>query len=329
MAVYTRVGRPELAAFVAAAGGGRLRDFAGIAAGIENTNYRVDTDRGRYVLTLFEHQGPAELGYFMALMAFLAGRGVPCPRPLADASGQILQVLQGRPAAIVQRLPGVSVKHPGPGECAAVGSALAQLHGAGAAFPLRRPNPRGLPWRACVTGRLLPHLSSANSKLLRAELDHHHRYLLVDLPQGVIHADLFRDNALFEGERLSGILDLYYACDDALLLDLAVTVNDWCVGPCGRLDAVRTTALLGAYSARRSLTREELRLWPTALRAAALRFWLSRLEDYHLPRLGEVARTKDPRACRCLLLRHRRGVPHLDGADAWAGCPVCSGAASY
>jgi homoserine kinase type II len=311
VAVYTVVEHAELATFVAIAGAGALRDFAGVAAGIENTNYFVYTDRGRYVLTLFEQQTAAELGYFMELMAFLAQRGVPCARPLADAKGQVLHTLRDRPAALVQHLKGSSPAHPGARQCAALGAGLAQLHQAGLTFPRRRVNPRGPAWRTQTATRLQPHLDAVEAVLLQSELKHHELHPLTGLPQGLVHADLFRDNALFDGERLCGILDFYYACDDALLLDVAVTVNDWCVGPGGRLNGARTAALLGAYGARRPFTLEEIRLWPTALRAAALRFWLSRLEDRYLPRLGAVTRTKDPRICRCLLLHHRRGVAPL------------------
>ncbi|MEW6692830.1 MAG: homoserine kinase [Pseudomonadota bacterium] len=311
MSVYTRVDRPALETFLDDFDAGTLVEYSGISAGIENTNYFVTTTNGRFVLTLFEQLSRDELPFFLGLMAHLAEHGVPTAHPQADRHGRYLGELCGKPAALVQRLTGGSVEHPDTAQCAAIGAALAHLHLAGQSFPLERANPRGPHWWREAVARVHDRLGPDEAERLDDEIAFQFAHRHDALPRGVIHADLFRDNALFEGERLTGIIDLYYACTDALLYDVAVTVNDWCVNDARELDPGRTRALLEAYAGVRPFTPAEHASWPAMLRAAALRFWLSRLVDLHFPREGELTHTKDPDAFGRLLAAHVRGTPSL------------------
>jgi homoserine kinase type II len=301
MSVFTPVTPEELAPWLARYRVGALRALSGIAEGIENTNYRVETDAGLFVLTLFERLPAADLPFYLELMARLAARGFPSPRPLADGRGNALGELNGRPACLVTFLPGRPVSAPSPAQCALVGTTLAELHLAAADFASAPGNPRGRRWWKQAAGQVAPRLAPGDDALLAEELRFQALYRLADLPRGVIHADLFRDNVLWSGGEVSGVIDFYFACRDALLLDVAVAANDWCVAPDGSLDAERTLALLSGYHARRPLTAIERGAWPVLLRAAALRFWLSRLLDYHSPREGELTYTKNPDLFRDIL----------------------------
>ncbi|MFP4154295.1 MAG: homoserine kinase [Halothiobacillaceae bacterium] len=306
MSVFTPVNERELTDFLTRYPTGPLQDFRGIAAGIENTNYFVDTRDRRMVLTLFEHHEPEELRYFLGLMAHLAEQGVPTAHPLADRDGNYLGTLNGKPAALVQRLAGSSVEEPEPEHCASVGAELARLHLAGADYPGHRPPDRGPAWWFETSRRLMPQLDQADRQLLESELAYQRDHRLDALPRGVIHADLFRDNVLFDGPTLTGIIDLYYACNDAWAYDLAVTVNDWCSREDGSLAPERTAPLLAAYSDVRPLTDAEAAAWPAMLRGAALRFWLSRLKDKLEPRDGEMTFIKDPDEFRRVLVARRK-----------------------
>lgn len=303
MSVFTPVSRAELADWLEPYRIGNLLDFSGIPTGIENTNFYVTTTAGRYVLTVFENLAAAQLPYFLDLLDHLAAHGIPCPRPLC-AAGSLVQTLKGKPACLATRLSGVSLEEPLPGHCAQIGAALAQMHLAGAAYPEHLANPRGASWRRETAARLMPYLAEREAQSLKEELNRQAGLHYENLPGGPIHADLFRDNTLFEGEQLSGIVDFYSACNDAWLYDVAVTVNDWCIAPTRRLDPLRTAALLGAYAAVRPFSDAERAAWPDILRAAALRFWLSRLYDFHFPRPGELTYAKDPGHFRDILAEH-------------------------
>jgi homoserine kinase type II len=304
MSVYTTVTDDELSAWLASYNVGTLIELRGIAAGIENTNYFVTTTAGRYVLTLFEKLTAAELPFYLNLMAFLADHGVPSARPLANEEGRLLGELNGKPAALVAFLPGRDVTEPTPEQCRAVGTMLARIHIAGKSYPARMDNPRGLSWWKEVEPEIAPFLAAADAALLQHEIAFQAQHAFYALPRGAIHADLFRDNVLFERGRISGVIDFYFACTDAWLYDVAITVNDWCVQPDGRLDEPRAQALLTAYASARPLERSELDAWPVMLRAAALRFWISRLYDLHLPRPGELTHAKDPLHFQRILERH-------------------------
>ncbi len=294
MSVYTTISHEELSAFLQRYDQGELVDYQGISAGIENTNYFVNTGNGHFVLTLFEALSAEELPYFLDLMAYLAEHEVPSAHPLPDRDGHYLQSLKHKPAALVQRLDGKMVEHPNQAHVAALGENIGRMHAVSPEFTIHRDNERGPHWWRVTAKALDSKLGEEDKLLLHDELEFQSRFRHSDLPRGVIHADLFRDNALFVGEKLTGIIDFYYACNDVLLYDLAVIANDWCTLADGSLDEHRVMSLLEAYHQQRPLTAIERGAWPVMLRAAALRFWLSRLYDMHFPRPGEMTHTKDP-----------------------------------
>jgi len=304
MSVYTNVSQDELHAFLRCYDLGHLEHYQGISAGIENTNFFVTTSQGRFVLTLFEQLDWDDLPYFLNLMAFLSEHGVPSAHPLVDRQGHYLRTLNGRPAALVRRLEGHDVTHPNLEQCAALGAALGHLHTVGQHFAHYRASQRGSAWRYAIAAQVLPKLAPQQAELVRAELDYLQQTPLGDLPQGVTHADLFRDNALFQDNQLMGIIDFYYACNDTLLYDIAITVNDWCSTAQGSLDHARLESFISAYHAQRPLSAVERASWSYMLRAAAMRFWLSRLQDYHFPRAGEVTHIKNPKVFEDIV-RHR------------------------
>lgn len=302
MSVYTRIDKAELEQFLAEYSVGTLVAYQGISAGIENTNYFVTTTQGSFVLTLFECLQASELPYFLELMAFLAEHGIPSAHPIADTQGRYLRSLRGKPAALVRRLSGASVEHPSQQQCAAIGASLANMHREGQAFPLHRDADRGPQWWKATQKKLTHLLQPDDQQLLDTEINFQFGSRSDDLPKGVIHADLFRDNALFSGADLTGIIDFYYACNDVLLYDVAVTLNDWCSREDGSLDNELAQAMFNAYRERRTLVATEQQAWPGMLRAAALRFWLSRLHDQHFPRAGELTHSKDPNVFKRILL---------------------------
>ena len=304
MAVFTSVTETELSAWLGDYSLGALLELQGIPSGIENTNYFVTTGNGRFVLTLFEKLNSRELPFYLNLMAHLARHGIPCPSPVANRHNHFLGELNGKPACIVSRLSGKSLTRPEVAHCTAVGAMLGQMHVAGQSFAEVMPNARAASWRADTAPQVLPFLSAQNAQLLNSEVAFHAQHTLDKLPQGVIHADLFRDNVLLDGARVGGLIDFYFACNDSLLYDVAITVNDWCMGSDGVLDEARTVAFLHAYHAVRPLQDDERAAWPVALRAAALRFWISRLYDLHLPRDGEMVHPHDPEHFNRILQRH-------------------------
>lgn len=309
MSVFTKVSHRELKAFLAIYPVGDLLNFQGIGEGVENTNYFVDTTDGRWVLTLFERLNYDDLPYFLGLMDHLASRGFPGAMPARTQTGENLTALNGKPAALVRRLSGQSVLFPTLEQCRAVGRALGDLHVLGQSYRGHAVNTRGPDWRLRTAKAVLPRLDPDQQALIQDELSAQTALTLAALPQGVIHADLFRDNALFVDDRLTGIIDFYYACNDALLYDLAVTANDWCFEPDGSLNPARWDALVTAYRSRRELTAEERSAWQLTLRAAAFRFYLSRLYDWVFPREGDVVHIKDPAQYRRVLERHRQQPP--------------------
>jgi homoserine kinase type II len=308
MAVFTQVSFDEAAVLVSRLRIGELSELTGITSGIENTNYFADTTQGRYVLTLFERLSFEQLPFYLHLMKHLAGRGIPVPDPQADASGEILHTLKGKPASVVNRLRGRHHLAPDTAHCESVGAMLARMHLAGRDFPRVQPNLRGLAWWQETVPVVRPHLTDAQRELIDAELAFQEHVAASaqygELPRGAIHADLFRDNVMFEGDELTGFFDFYFAGVDSFLFDVAVCLNDWCIDlESGRLDEERANAFVAAYDTVRPLTGGELRLMPALLRAGALRFWISRLWDFHLPRDATMLKAHDPthfeRVLRC------------------------------
>ncbi len=303
MAVYTSVEPADAARLFDRLGLGLLSELQGIRSGIENTNYYATTSRGQWVLTLFERLSPTELPYYLKLMQHLAGHGIPVPSPQADAQGELLHTLAGKPTAVVTRLPGGHRLAPDLTHVEQLGAMLARLHLAGAGFTMHQPHLRGLAWWLEVAPVVRPHLGAAQAALLDDELRFQQHSLESpagrSLPRGPIHADLFRDNVMFDDtagdDRLCGLFDFYFAGTDMLLFDVAVCLNDWCGDAAsGELIEARAQAFVQAYQRQRPFTSAEQRLLPTLLRAAAFRFWLSRLWDGYLPRSAALLHAKDP-----------------------------------
>jgi len=244
-------------------------------------------------------------------MAHLARHGIPCPSPVADRHNRLLGELNGKPACIVSRLAGKSLTVPTTDNCAAVGAMLGQMHEAGLSFSNTMKNPRDAVWRASAAKHVTPFLTATDAALLSSEIAFHEQHRLVSLPRGIVHADLFRDNVLFDGERVGGLIDFYFACNDCLLYDVAITVNDWCIDTAGNLDEARSRALLDAYNQVRPFTPQEAIMWQVALRVAALRFWISRLFDLNKPREGEIVNAHNPDQFKHILLQHI--AAHQDG----------------
>ena len=304
MSVFTPVTELQLADWLKRYSVGAPAHLEPIAAGIENTNYFVTTSQGRYVLTLFEKLAAKELPFYLNLMAHLARHGIPCPAPIADLADNFLGELNGKPAALVTRLPGKSVMDPGRPECAQLGGLLARMHLAGRSYPGFLENPRGPRWWRATAPQVRPFLDAGRRALLDAEMAFQGLHRFPELPRGPVHGDLFRDNVLFDAGRLSAVFDYYFAGVDALLFDVAVCANDWClVDPAQdrRFEPGLIAAFLAEYAAVRPFTPAEREAWPTLLRAAALRFWLSRLFDFHLPRPGELVHAHDPEHFREIL----------------------------
>ena len=299
MAVFTPVSESEASSLLQRLRLGELTELRGIEGGIENTNYFVTSTGGRYVLTLFERLNHTQLPFYLHLMKHLAHQGIPVPDPQGDADGEILFIVAGKPAALATRLAGSSQLAPTPAHCSALGATLARMHQAARSYEREQPNLRGLAWWNATAPEVLPHIGAEPAALLQAELAYQNHIAdspeYTALPRGPVHADLFRDNVMFEGEQLTGIFDFYFAGVDSWLFDLAVALNDWCIAlPTGRHDATRFDALLTAYQGVRPLTAQERRLLPAMLRAGALRFWISRLWDFYLPRDAHMLKPHDP-----------------------------------
>ena len=305
MSVYTAVQHGQLVTYLKQYSIGELLDFQGISSGIENTNYFVTTTQGEYVLTLFEELKAEELPYFLKIMNCVSTSGVPSARPVSDQRNNFLNTLNGKPAAIVEKLAGGDIEHPNDNQCATLGDALAKLHLAVQELSLHRENSRGHVWRQQAAELLMPLVDDESSALIKDELNAQLDYNSLPIPTGIIHADLFKDNALFSGDKLSGIIDFYYACNDYLMYDIAVAANDWCIGENSLLDTNKFDALITAYQAVRPFTDNEIKYWPTVIRAAAFRFWLSRLRDVHFPKEGEITHLKNPEAMKNVLIARR------------------------
>lgn len=279
MSVFTPLSRPELETFLAPYGLGRLRDFQGIAAGTENSNFFISLEQGEYVLTLVERGPVQDLPYFVELLDVLHEANLPVPYALRTTDGVALRELAGKPALLQPRLPGKHIKEPNSQHCVQMGELISHIHLATRDHVLERKTDRGLDWMLEEGERQIGQLGSEAAALLRSALEEikAHKAQILALPRANLHADLFRDNAMFEGTHLTGVIDFYNACSGPMLYDLAISLNDWCSDAAGALDAPRARAMLGAYAALRPFTAAEAELWPVMLRVACVRFWLSRL----------------------------------------------------
>ncbi|MBF8177441.1 homoserine kinase [Herminiimonas contaminans] len=317
MAVFTPVTLDDLSQWITQFDLGKALAIKGIPSGIENTNFFITTEFGEYVLTIFENLSFEQLPFYLNLMRHLAERGVLVPAPIANHKGDLINALHGKPASIVSKLEGSSQMDPQAVHCAAVGAMLARMHIAAENFPIRQPNLRGLAWRNETAPLVMPYLSDSNKQLLTEEMAFQNAFAESDtyrqLQNGPIHADLFRNNVMFNGDHLTGFFDFYFAGCDTWLFDVAVTVNDWCIDvETGVLDLERVRAMLDAYHHVRPFTDAEQAAWQPMLRAGALRFWLSRLYDFHMPRDAEMLTPHDPGHFeRILRLRIEQATPPL------------------
>ena len=325
MAVFTQVTIQEAQALLDQLSLGQALELKGIEGGIENTNYFLDctpTDPlaptpARYVLTLFERLSKEELPFYLHLMKHLANKGIPVPDPQVNSQGELLFEVADKPAALVNRLSGKSLLEPSTKHCATVAQMLAQMHLAGQDYARTQPNLRGLKWWLETAPSILEFLDRDHKALLEQEiafqLNLSQTSLYASLPKGAIHADLFRDNVMFDGEHLTGFFDFYFAGTDTWLFDIAVCLNDWCIDlSTGAFIEERMHAFLEAYQSVRPFTRQERKLFNPLLRAAALRFWISRLWDFHLPREANLLKAHDPKHFENILkLRVQSPVSHL------------------
>ena len=323
MAVFTPIELSDISNWIATDFEiGEAADIRGIHGGIENSNFFLDTvkdgKKQEYVLTIFERLSTEQLPYYLELMRHLANKCIPVPKPLENKNGEILFLLKGKPAAIVSKLPGLSRLAPEAKHCALVGEMLAKMHLASADFNLHQENLRSLSWWQETVPQVLPHLNDFQKELLTQELATQKAFFAstayASLPQGASHCDLFRDNVLFDPQsandssqdQLGGFFDFYFAGTDKWLFDLAVTVNDWCLAENKQdLDPARFKALMDAYQSVRPLTQAEQQSWPLMVRAAALRFWISRLWDFYLPRDAQMLTPHDPRHFENILVSRK------------------------
>jgi homoserine kinase type II len=313
VAVYTHLSEQDLEGFLADFDLGAPVVFKGIAEGVENSNFLLETERGRFILTVYERRvRPEDLPFFLGLMGWLAARGYPCAAPASDRRGAVLKTLKGKPAALVEFLPGLSVSAPTDRHCEEVGEGLAWLHLAADGYPRRRANDLGqaswsrlfAPCRAAADS-LEPGLAAT----IDADLEDIARLWPRALPEGLVHADFFPDNVFFAGDRFAGAIDFYFAAWDALAYDLGVTLNAWCFEPDGAFDARRADALVSGYERRRPLSAAERRALPILARGAAMRFFITRLADWGATPPGSLVRPKDPLEYARKLAVHRRGLP--------------------
>lgn len=309
MSVYTSISDKEFSEILSHYNLGNFIRSQGIQAGIENTNYFITTTKGEYVFTLFEKINQNELKLYISLLQELSNAGIACPQPQQDTNKQTINKIQNKPFTLVTRLQGGNLSSVNPMQCKAIAVELAKLHITPLFIsPQSLQNRRGKDWRENTAKKILNKLSNSDVELLLSELEVYRSFDDSELPKGIIHADLFKDNALFENDQLSGIIDFYDACYDNYLYDIAITVNAWCTDENGKLVERLTNAFLHSYQSIRKLTTAEVNAWPTMLRIAAMRFWLSRLEDSFIQREGDLTHCKDPKEYLRILQNHIKPV---------------------
>jgi len=306
MSVYTSINHQQVQEFLNLYSLGRLIEYSGIQAGIENTNYRVTSSQGDFILTIFESLTAQELPCYLNLLNHLSSADFPAPSPQRCIHNKFINILSGKPAALFNCLPGQSIEVTSTSDCSEIGKYLANLHILSQSSGFKKPNSKNIVACQQVFEQVDPFLSKPDKELLNSELQFQLNYLLPTLPSGIIHADLFKDNVLFKQHKISGILDFYNACNDFYLLDIAVTCNDWCVDN-NKVNQQKINSLLSGYQKIRKLNKDEQTHLTFFLRRAALRFWLSRLEHQLEPKQGELTLQKDPLVFRSILEQHRQG----------------------
>jgi len=304
MSVFTAVSVEEASALLENYSLGALEGLEGIAQGVENTNYFLTTTANEYVLTLFEHIPRDDIPFYVGLMDHLASNGVRCPAPVRRDDGEMIVEVAGKPAVIVTRLPGSPKPRPDAHACRKAGTILANIHVAAVSYDEGLENPRGKAWREAFAERLRTRVSAGEARLIDEENRYQAMHDDTVLPQGIIHGDYFHDNVLWDAEDEGGVIDFYFACDDALVYDVAIGVNDWCVTPEAGIDLERMRAFIAGYEHARPLEAFERELWPAMLRRAALRTWLGRLGYNHFPRESSMTIPKDHAFSRRLLEHH-------------------------
>ncbi|KPN73202.1 homoserine kinase [Neisseria sp. 74A18] len=306
MSVYTSVSDEEMRQFLNDYDLGDFVSLQGIAQGITNSNYFLTTTKGRFVLTLFETLQQNELPFFLELKQHLSKEGVACPAPVARKDGKFDSILADKPACLVTCLKGTDTSWPTAGQCFNTGAMLAKMHLAGQSFPFKMTNPRYRDWWSDAYTQLSPLLNKDDAELLKSEIEYLDKNSGDFLPSGIIHADLFKDNVLLDEQEVAGFIDFYYACNGNFMYDLAIAVNDWARTADNFLDSELQKAFIEGYESVRPLSNEERTYFPTAQRAGCIRFWVSRLLDFHFPQAGEMTFIKDPNAFRDLLLSLRK-----------------------
>ena len=302
MAVYTSITKEELKAFLSDFDVGTLQSFDGISSGVTNTNYLVTTSLNKYIFTVFEHHSMGELPFFINLMTFLSGHNIDCPNPILDKQKNAINLLKGKPALLVSFLNGSEVEKISEIHCFAVGKSLARMHSITKTFSEKRKNDRGLEWIKEKFAEMKSKLTSLEKNMIELEIDFLSHHDVGDLPKSTIHGDLFRDNVLFLNEKRPSFIDFYYACEEVLVFDIAIALNDWCIDADGAIDKNKLKEFIGGYETERPLTKEERVYMPVALRWAALRFYISRLEHIHSNPSAEILAAKNPNQFKNILI---------------------------
>lgn len=305
MAVYTSINKSELKDWLKNFSIGTLKNFKGISSGVTNTNYFLETDTTKLILTIFEENKLEELPFYLDLMRFLASKNFPCPLPVINNNNEYLTLIKDKPAVLVSFLLGAEKESITEDDCCSVGEALARLHTSAKDFSGKKKNSRNIDWISTKFNELKKRLSSSDQTIIEQEIDYQKNCLTDGLPSGIIHGDLFRDNVFFHQEKLSAFIDFYYACNDHLILDIAITINDWCSNSDGSLKKEKFDLFLNGYQSIRMLQNSELKYLNNALRLAALRFWLSRLDAYYNILESESVSIKDPNYFRKVLLNRQ------------------------
>ena len=308
MAVYTSINSSDLSEWFKKFKFKDFVGFKGISSGVTNSNYLIFMPHSKYILTIFEHNSIEELPFYVDLMTYLAKENFLSPRPIENNSGQALDILKEKPALMVSFLDGIEIAISDSKSCYSVGKYLAKLHLITNNFPQSNKNTRGLSWMSDIYLNLKKYLSLEDQKIIELEINYHQKIDKVELPEGIIHGDLFRDNVLFLNDKLSGFIDFYYACNDKFIYDIAIAMNDWCIDEDGKINKLMYLDFIKGYQSERELTDNEHKYLNAALRLAALRFWLSRLDDFHNMKEGEITSTKDPNHFKDILIdRHIAG----------------------